>query len=852
MNIANRFAPAHRSQSLMVDATEFGTPRPRTSRWFGWTPIPAALLLSVLAADASAGTTFDQDNTANKLTLKASNGKFTSDGTYSVNLAPFWTGTVTVSEANKAIGNDAVTISWSVAHTGSGCSWADTMYASTKGQSKGTHELVSKTKQCAHSLTETDSFKATLSYTVGGVGGWNMTNYTFVLTAEHISDPGCSTPLSIFEGVTPHLVRFTATGTSVKEDCDEIYQIDPEWLGHVAIHRLETSSGTPHDQVNLSWSVFHKLSGSIYTDALVGNAQTSSIGANTKKKQVTLWHEPDDDGADKYRASLAYTIEPNGTEISNFSFSLQGDHSHDGQFFKMAGEAGGMLGTGMMASADLDHDGSLDLLVGSPFGAAALGSVVAHSTAKGLTLWSRDGMVPGALYGSVIATVGDVNGDGTADVAVGAPDPAGIGMVEILSGASGSPIFQIVGSTNGDGFGSAIAGLGDVNQDGVSDLAVGSPLESGSGRVRIFSGNNGVLLASYGNGLGGSRYGASIAAMGDLNFDGWVDLAVGAPGAGIVYTISGNTGVPIFTLPALGEFGAALAALGDVDGDSIQDLVIGAPGHLNAIGEAVGAVIAISGFNQAVLLLVEGNVPGARLGAAVAAAGDIDGDGVGDIVAGAPEIGNGSAFVFSGAGPSPYTPVILRTFTGEANGDRFGSSVAGIADLDSDGLAEVVIGAPAADANGMESGSAVILRAQNGALHPGTGDGALLRTGVNGAADTDSLKYATQLDTLFVELDATAMAVPGMPALMLIQLVDTDVTPISLPAYSNIYLGLGTMFILQFPLSGAGTMNFQLSLPAAPQSPIVAGTSLLFQGVVANPMSLGFFSTTDMHEVRIF
>lgn len=827
---------------------------PRSARRWLRSMLTGALVAPLLAAIASAGTTFSQtDNTATKLTVTAKDGKFTKDGTYTLNLTPNWTGTLTVAEANKGVGNDAITVSWFVTHTGSSVSFGDSMYASTKGQSKGTHEIGAKTKEGAHGIGATDSFKATLSYTVGGVGGWNMTDYTFTLTGEHAAKPGCGDPLSIIHQNTADHLRFTATGPSVKVECDEVYHLGDDWLGDVAIHRLETSSGTAHDQVNLSWSVFHDLTGSIYTDAMIGNAQTSTVGAHALTKKVKLDHVPKDDGADQYFAKLAYTIEPNGTEISNFSFSLQGDHADDGQFFKMKGELGGMLGSAMMAQNDLDLDGSGDLVVGSPFAAGALGSVKAHSSETGLTLWTRDGFAPGDLYGSAISTAGDVDGDGIADVAVGAPDPAGIGAVEVLSGRNGALLFRLNGAANGDGFGTAIAAMGDLDMDGVGDLSVGAPLANGCGVVRVFRGNGGGLLATYGTGNGGERYGAAIAAMGDVDSDGGPDLAVGAPGAGTVYFVSGYAGIHVFAIAAPGDFGAALASWGDVNDDSVADLIIGAPGYDNGSGQVVGAVIGMSGaFDHSLLMFAEGTVAGARLGASVAAAGDVDGDGMSDVIAGAPDAGSGAAYVYSAAGPSPYAPIVLRSLEGEAAGDRFGSSVAGIGDLDGDGLAEVVAGAPASDGNGLESGSAVIVRAKTGALHPGTGDGVELRTGVNSDADTDSLKYVTQLDTVRVEVAATNPMLAGMPAFLVIQLVDADFAPIALPQYPSIWFGLGQLMLIQFPLSASGMASFQLKLPAAPQSPMLAGTSLLMQGVVANPMAPAFYSTTDMHELRVF
>jgi hypothetical protein len=146
-------------------------------------------------------------------------------------------------------------------------------------------------------------------------------------------------------------------------------------------------------------------------------------------------------------------------------------------------------------------------------------------------------------------------------------------------------------------FGQALAALGDINGDGVPDLAVGIPAYDrvdlfDQGQVVLFSGTTGSLLRTLQDRSlqAGGQFGRTLAALGDINGDGVSDLAVGAPfrdvrdleDPGQVVLFSGVTGARLHTLRTLqpqggAQFGSALAAVGDVNGDGVSDLAVGAP-----------------------------------------------------------------------------------------------------------------------------------------------------------------------------------------------------------------------------------------------------------------------------------
>lgn len=200
-----------------------------------------------------------------------------------------------------------------------------------------------------------------------------------------------------------------------------------------------------------------------------------------------------------------------------------------------AGTAPGAgFGSALAALPDLDGDGLQDLAIGIPGGTR--GEVVIVATASTATLRRHTGPagIPG--FGSVLAEVGDLDGDGKVDLAVGVPDAYANGVVVTYSSATGALLHAILGRAPGDRFGASLAAAGDVDRDGKADFAVGSPgADAGTqlelGRVEVFSGATGALrVAVLGTTPGGSS-GASLAALGDVDGDGRAELAVGAPAA---------------------------------------------------------------------------------------------------------------------------------------------------------------------------------------------------------------------------------------------------------------------------------------------------------------------------------
>ena len=216
--------------------------------------------------------------------------------------------------------------------------------------------------------------------------------------------------------------------------------------------------------------------------------------------------------------------------------------------------------------------------------------------------------------------------------------------------------FSLAAGPDNAQLGSAYASVGDINGDGIKDLAVSDPsfrsggTESASGIVYLVSGADGAAIRSYEGVPAPSQYfGLSIAAL-DADGDGVTDLAVGSPGtsddvgygAGAVRVYSGATGALLTTTTGVWSSpnGSSRAKAGGQNGDGIQDLYVGAP---NA-GSYLGAVYVQSGRDGSILRTIMSDVSFASFGTTIATLGDIDGDGKADLAVGAPGLRTASGY----------------------------------------------------------------------------------------------------------------------------------------------------------------------------------------------------------------
>lgn len=332
-------------------------------------------------------------------------------------------------------------------------------------------------------------------------------------------------------------------------------------------------------------------------------------------------------------------------------------------------EASGAFGGAVACAGDVNEDGFPDVIVGAPDEDPG---IIFPDSGRAYIFSGQDGSLlyelvspheqPIGEFGNAVSGAGDVNQDGFADVIVGAFEEDPGGGAYIFSGRDGSLLHELVSPNEeqGGGFGTAVAGIGDTNQDGFGDVIVGSWGEDpgnsprDAGRAYIFSGRDGSLLSQlvspHEDAVG--AFGHAVSGVGDLNQDGFADVVVGAfgedPGsspdaAGRAYVFSGQDGSVLFELVSpneeqAGQFGWSVAGAGDVNQDGFADVIVGArredPG---ASPQDAGRAYIFSGRDGSLLVeLKSSNEEQTGLfGVFVAGAGDVNDDGLADVVVGA-------------------------------------------------------------------------------------------------------------------------------------------------------------------------------------------------------------------------
>ena len=416
---------------------------------------------------------------------------------------------------------------------------------------------------------------------------------------------------------------------------------------------------------------------------------------------------------------LAIAFASPGTSAQDVLWDVSGQSFHE------------QLGQSLETAGDVNGDGFSDVIIGSPQDGTngnGAGKVQVVSGLDGSVLLSGLGPAPSAFLGASVSTAGDVNGDGHADLIVGAPgDYRALtppGAAYVVSGFNGQLLHLFV-NPDGQRFGSAVSGAGDVNADGFADLIVGAPRRANlAGAALVYSGLDGAELHQL---LGESPLdymGSAVSSAGEIDRDGHADLIVGGR-AGYAQVFSGASGLLIYAsrrgFPHEG-YGMSVDEIEDLDYDGSSELIVGAPG-----GAQTGRAYVLSGRRGDLKYLLEGEEPGEQFGADVSGAGDLNGDGFEDFLVGRPlAVVQGSTVggvrAFSG-----YNGLPLYNWFGETF-EWFGRSVAGAGDLNGDGLDDLVVAAPLFDSLSHEDAGRVTAYAGNDLFleafppHPALGD----------------------------------------------------------------------------------------------------------------------------------
>ncbi len=410
------------------------------------------------------------------------------------------------------------------------------------------------------------------------------------------------------------------------------------------------------------------------------------------------------------------------------------------------------FGMTVSTAGDVNGDGYSDIIIGQDgrveYGEDRPGKArVYFGSPAGLSPtenWSVSGSQPTELFATSVSGAGDVNGDGFSDVIIGAPLYTDTkhweGRVVLYNGGV-SGLADIANWTADGGqvssyFGVSVASAGDVNGDGYSDVIAGADMYtngfSQAGKVFVYFGSKWGLPATASwtaeSDKVNSMLGHSVSSAGDVNGDGYSDIIVGAYGyingqtdEGKVFVWyggplglgpNGNPGNADWSVEsdqAYAQMGWSVSTAGDVNGDGFSDVIIGAPGFFNNFTSEGGAFIFLgsaSGLAITPAVTVVSGADGANLGYSVSTAGDVNGDGYADVIAGAPGFSSGNSQTYEGkvlvfhgsaTGVSP-TP----DWTKESNqaSAQLGWSVASAGDVNGDGFSDIVAGAPNYDYSG--------------------------------------------------------------------------------------------------------------------------------------------------------
>lgn len=393
------------------------------------------------------------------------------------------------------------------------------------------------------------------------------------------------------------------------------------------------------------------------------------------------------------------------------------------------------LGTVVANAGDVNGDGVPDMIVSAPGAAPGglflAGSAFVYSGSDGGVLHRFDGEAA-INFLTAVDGAGDINGDGFADLIVGAAftttaSGANAGTAWVYSGADGSLLHRFDGAASNATLGSSVAGAGDVDGDGVGDLIVGAPSVSVNGLFKngaayVFSGATGNLLHRFDGSSDSARMGFAVDGAGDVNGDGQADLIVGEPLAdfggnqsGRVTVYSGASGDALYIIDGGSNYnqqGGTVRGAGDLDLDGYDDFCI-APTDPSTNPTTADSVSTYSGRTGALLHNIVSISIGGEIGRSIGVGGDIDGDGFLDLAFGSNGFGDGLVYLHRGIDGE-----LIQVLDPVDFGPDFGAGVDLIHDLDGDGLAEILVGAPLADPGSTASGGSARLFSLDPYLHP--------------------------------------------------------------------------------------------------------------------------------------
>jgi VCBS repeat-containing protein len=526
--------------------------------------------------------------------------------------------------------------------------------------------------------------------------------------------------------------------------------------------------------------------------------------------------------------------------------TVAGDGGASGGFVINGAATGDYSGISVSSAGDVNGDGIDDIIIGAGlsdtggtdsgqayvvFGTSGTTAINLSAVAGGTGGFLISGDTDGDILGRSVSAAGDVNGDGLDDLIVGGPNANGGatgtgesfvvfgktsgGVATVTGGASGGVStggFIVRGEASGDAAGFSVSGAGDVNGDGLDDLIVGAPNADVSGSntegqsyvVFGTASTSAVNLSAVALGTGGfvingiaanDISGFSVSSAGDVNGDGLDDMIIGAKdadtasttdGAGKAYVVFGTTATTAVNLATIdnddaasggfvingeagnGGAGYSVSGGGDINGDGLDDLIIGANSADLSGNDNQGKTYVVFGSSGTTAIelsavasgtggfVINGAAVGDGLGNAVSSAGDVNGDGLDDLIVAArlaDPNGTSSGTAYLVFGKANGTALNASTLGdagflifGAAGNDLAGRSVSGGGDINGDGYADLIVGAYGADPGSTNGGGKTYVIF--GGDHTNSVSGAQVGGSANGTTAANILIGSSGADTL--------------------------------------------------------------------------------------------------------
>jgi len=494
------------------------------------------------------------------------------------------------------------------------------------------------------------------------------------------------------------------------------------------------------------------------------------LGSSSGLSTSAAWTAESDQTDAQFGYSVACAGDVNGDGYSDVivgAVAYDNGETDEGRAFTYLGSASGLatspawmtegdqasalFGFSVATAGDVNGDGYSDVIVGAYLydnGELDEGRAFAYlGSASGLATspaWTAESNQLDARVSSV-ASAGDVNGDGYSDVIIGhtaydngqTNEGRAAAYLGSATGLATSPAWTAESDQASADFGLSVSSAGDVNGDGYSDVIVGAYTydngQTDEGGAFVYLGSGAGLSTSPAwtaeSDQAVSSFGITVSSAGDVNGDGYSDVIVGAYGYDNGQTDEGRAFVYHGSASGLAtgaawtaesnqfdaRFGFSLSTAGDVNGDGYSDVIVGAFVYDSGSageGRAFLYLGTLNGLSTSSSWTADGDQADAQFGYSVSNAGDINGDGYGDVIVGAVsydnvQVNEGRAFVYQGAvgGLSLGAAWVAESDQTSAS---FGYSVQSAGDVNGDGYSDVIVGADLYDNGQTDEGRASV------------------------------------------------------------------------------------------------------------------------------------------------